>query len=664
MKTRARRPRSPFLLSLAYLLSCESFSPVSILAPVSVIFFLPKALASPLSSSPTMFGVFNFLVMATDFLVMAVDAILDFGSEFCTFLKIAVPTAIFFVFLFAVAIPAPPAEPPLSRRERRAPPAAVRRSPPSPTFPVPISAYDIEVITRRGPPPPQLRSISPTKSYPSAIDDIVAKKELRGLKPEFQNGLIVDWVPIAPKRASLVTAEMVARPAASRPSTPVVAAPADLATDASPRAGPVEPPQCHSAASAADAGRARVPTSTEGLVSRVVEPPQGDSAASAANPDRAHVPASTDGMARPTGIAPVAIVPTWTPSSGPVFLPPRAPHPLFTFRNWKPSTGVEYYLRPPYPLFAAAFASPTPAAPAPAPRPLPRVVVSPPSPRPRPPVVLSAPVPRPLPATLVPGASAAIKATPTPAPAPALIPRPPRHTRSRPAAALRSPAPTPAPAPAPAPAPTTSVSIPPAPIATPPVLERSNQLDTQDWMAPLDQILTLDIQHLGLTEDELMAWEIPPQAVKAARKRSDADEALAQKDPLTMARRYGAIARELKRAAVMIRLQLLRVPAGRFPSRGQFSKIFPPMHEAGLAFENLLRAGGDNKIADFTSFRDAIRFIADHVMVMDEFEAWIVHHHGEVAGKRKADHFEASIRKVGRFLGIPQPNIIAQLGLA
>ncbi|KAL1593928.1 hypothetical protein SLS60_010661 [Paraconiothyrium brasiliense] len=581
------------------------------------------------------------------------------------------------------AVPVPLPEP-LLRRERRAAAIAARRFSLSSPSPVPITAFDIEVITRSHPPRPRFESHPLTKMYPSTIEDITARMALRGLRPEYnQAGNLVDWipmVPIAPQRvrsallelpasqedntrvqhgesdihASLVTAEMSARPAACRPSTPVVAAPADLATDASLRADPVEPLQCHSAASAADAGRAHAPTSTEELVSQDVEPPQDACDASVSKPSGAHMPASTDGMARPTGIVPVAnFAPswgTWMPSSGPENLPTRQRHPLFTF-GWKPTTGVEYHLREPHPLFVAAFATPAPAAPAPPPRPGPSVFTSPPF-----------PVSRPVPLAVAPVAPPTVKTIPTPTPAP--LPRPPRHSRSLPASASSASAPTSTNAAAQAPASITPP--PPAPIAasSAPVLQFS-PINLQNWMSPLSEILKLDAAKLGLTEAELMMWVVPDSTIKAATKRNKDSEKRAQRDPVAMAARYVMIARNLKQCGVLLRLQLLqlrRAPQGPFPPRRSFALLFDAMHTAAQQFGQLKMADVDINQADFSAYKNAVRFLLNHVLTMNEFEACLVHHRGYEEGKKDAAQVEKACRFVGDVLGIQKP-ILAQLGL-
>ncbi|KAL5373062.1 hypothetical protein DPSP01_013023 [Paraphaeosphaeria sporulosa] len=588
-----------------------------------------------------------------NFLIMALTALRDLGLDALEFLKFLFLVAVFLGFgiLFGVVysaifnlttVPAPLQEEPLLRRDRRANAASVRCSSFSSRPPVTLSDFDIKVMARISEYNSAPRSLSSgtslTMSYPSAIDYTVEKMASCGLQPKFRNGLIVDWEPIAPQGASLVTAEMVAT---KRPSTPVVAAPADLATDTSPRVGPAKPPQCHfEAAPATDTGRAGVPTPTEGLVSRVVEPLQGDSAASAVDPGLANVQASTDGMARP-------IAPTWTPSSGPVYLPPRERDPRFTLRNWRPSTGVVYELRQPHPVLAAVFASP-----APLPRPLPVVTVSPPSPvvfsSPAP-VVFSSPSPKPAPAPAP--APRPLPATPAPA---AHISRPPRHTRSlaaaisRPRAPISTPAPTttaPAPAPIPAPAPA------------------QGQLANQNWMASLSETLALTPQKLGLTEDQLMAWETP-SLLPASLLPDAAAEAAAQQDAMTMTQRYGTLARDLKRAAVLLRLQLQRVPAGRYPARNQFHKIFRPLHEAAKAFNVLKTVEGARNAADFGEFKNAVKFFSDHVLTMGEYEECLVHYDGEVKGKGKAVKVKDAAAHVRKFLGIQPPNVLDRLGLA
>ncbi|KAJ4346969.1 uncharacterized protein N0V89_010902 [Didymosphaeria variabile] len=619
-------------------------------------------------------------------LVMAMTAAGEFGLEVFDHIKFGF-FALAFVFGFAIlfsvvhsaisnitAFPDPLPEP-LLRRERRATATAARRSSLSSPYPVSISAFDIEVITRyRSPPRSGFESHPLTKMYPSTIEDIIAKMAHRGLRPRYnQTGNLVEWtpmVPIAPQRVrsallefpasqddntrvqhgesdlhvSPVTAEMSARPAACRPSTPVDAATADLAIDTSLRVGPVEPPQCHSAASAADAGRAPAPTSTEGLVSQAVEPPQDTCAASAAKPGGAHMPASTDGMARPTGIVPGANVApsreTWMLSSGAENLPPRERHPLFTFR-WKPSTGVDFHLREPHPLFVAAFATPAPAAPAPPPRPAPSIFISSPS-------IASRPV--------APVAPPAVKATPTPTP----TPTPPPHSRSLPASASRASAPNSTPAPASIPPPA------PAPIAAPsaPVFGFS-PIDLQDWMAPLSEILALDMTKLGLTEADLMMWVIPDGVIKAAKKHNEAYEQRAQRDPVAMAARYVMIARNLKKCGVLLRLQLLqlrRAPQGTFPPRRSFALLLNTMHTAAMQFNQLKSASVELNQADFSTFKNALQFLLNHVLTMNEFEACLVHHRGDKDGKKDAAQMKKACRFIGNVLGIHEP-ILARLGL-
>jgi hypothetical protein len=182
-------------------------------------------------------------------------------------------------------------------------------------------------------------------------------------------------------------------------------------------------------------------------------------------------------------------------------------------------------------------------------------------------------------------------------------------------------------------------------------------------MAPLSQLLALDVERLGLTEAELMAWVVPQGTIKPGRMTNSADEIKAQQDPLTVAKRYGLIARDVKRAAVLLRLQLLRVSQGRFPARTQFSRLISPVHEAASTFDILRKAGYGHGDADFAVFTNALRFISHHVMSMGEFEAWMVHCEGEEVGKARSNLFKNRVNRAGAFLGIRQP-ILAQLGLA
>lgn len=187
-------------------------------------------------------------------------------------------------------------------------------------------------------------------------------------------------------------------------------------------------------------------------------------------------------------------------------------------------------------------------------------------------------------------------------------------------------------------------------------------MDLQNWMAPLSKILDLDIGDLGLTEAELMAWHIPDGTIKARRKATDAAEARAQKDPMAMAARYVEIAINLKKSAVLLRLQLLRAP-GRFPPRRSMVLLHSTMHTAAKQFNELKKAQGEADQADFSTFKNALRFLLDQVLTMDQFEAYFVHHEGAEAGKRNATQVKRACRFIGDFLGITRP-VLSQLGLA
>ncbi|KAF1979979.1 hypothetical protein BU23DRAFT_112791 [Bimuria novae-zelandiae CBS 107.79] len=575
------------------------------------------------------------------------------------------------------AVPPPTPLPPMTRSESRALAAAVRRTSKS-----------------SSPKPRPLPLISSADDVPPFV-----------LKPPWghHDGKLVDWKRTAPEgarsallefpasqedntrargesdiHASPAAAKMCAPLAGTRPSTPVLAAQADLATGVVyPREGPVEHPQCRDATPVADAGRAHVPTSTEGIARSVVEPLQNDSSHFGGdyNSVLAPVPVPTGEMATPVRFSPVANRPTWAPSSGPQMLPPREINPLFKFREeptWyfmaaafqllslaaataaatPPTQDIDM---PDAPADASALAPPSPAAaPVPAPAPAPALAPAP--------IFFSAPAIRPahrpprtrLPASMRRAAAAArAPAAPTPAPALASAPavvRPPvpapapapalvrtsvQVTAPAPAAPAptRAQAPLPAPAPAapapraPAPAPTPAQAALPAPASarttTPSVsVEGVYPMANQNWMLPTSEMLAFDIGHWGMTEDELMAWE--PEADSLTVPEGSKDPKACE-DPITLAVRFGGVSLALKQTVVLLRLQLAHSRPGRRSPVATFDKLKTLVWRASYQYSQILKFDKDRNYlhcADYAKFKDAWDFFFARIISKPEFAAW------------------------------------------
>lgn len=447
----------------------------------------------------------------------------------------------------------------------------------------------------------------------------------------------------------------------------------DIATGVvSSSAGPAEPLQCRDAAPAADAGRAHVPASTEEMVKQDVEPLRDVCAEDTrANPVLAPVQVSTDETVKQSD--PRDGAPTWVPSSGVQYLPPRDIHPLFRF-GWKPSSGPQYKLRQPHPLFAAPFRS-FPYGPVP-------------------PVMFTVPKSQPAPAPFVPAVctpsirtskqtkspirherpsrsnllaaerrkAALVTATPGFSPAAATVARTPiRPITITPTGAQPIPpaatatythqsvniTPTHA---TPAPSVTTAArapaqpvriifpggpsgpsvpSVPSAPLPSPlPTVSvaRVSSMADQDWMKPIKEILALDIVQWGISEDELMAWKITPDALEVAQLEDEAAETAARKYQYTLATRYGAIAVQLKKALVILRIQLKHSRQGFQPDYATHDCIRKMMLIAYNAFKTLSRTdiGSDNfPGADFSAFRNAVGFYLDHIAGSKNFQDWV-----------------------------------------
>ncbi|KAJ4303342.1 hypothetical protein N0V90_002235 [Kalmusia sp. IMI 367209] len=531
----------------------------------------------------------------------------------------------------------PPDTPLLPRRVRRALSAASRRrsrSPPPPS-PPPVLEHDAAWWLDR--------FSRPTTSSPFSAP--INKFELRGLRrwetiiPKGHNVLGRMEFPAHSQQEDNTPAAVRAQGESNILTLPIV----------SPKVVPVEHLQGHLSPLTGPALVVPTATSTEEIARQAdVESLQGHLALREQPTLAVPVTASTDKRTRPIGFSqapsmfslfgrsvvaapgfpaphPLFRFRAWTASSGPVYLPPRETHPLFKFQNWTASSGPVFLPpREPHPLFTFQDA------PAPAPE--------------------STPKPPPKPTSV---AVSAPKPNPRTAPATA-----PRRALARPALAR-------------APAPVSSTAAPPvasaaarAPASATPTPSASVQVLShadQNWSLPDAQLLALDISSWGMTEDELMEWVVPQGTLKPKRKRNNAEELAAQKDPLVMARRYGEIALALKKTTVLLRLQLLRSARKGFPQFQSFRLVRGMLVDAERSFKIFRDANASMDGfpgADFSAFADALRFFLKHFCVGLRLpaERWLVlerSDEGDAAGL-----WLTTVRKarfVAEVLGIEQP---------
>ena len=197
------------------------------------------------------------------------------------------------------------------------------------------------------------------------------------------------------------------------------------------------------------------------------------------------------------------------------------------------------------------------------------------------------------------------QSAPAPPPVPVVVPPPPVIDFNF--AAMQQTAPAPPPAPLP----------PSSPVA----------IERQKMSASDEHLLALDIAALGLSLDDLFSWTTTMQvtAHKDAKRERDA-----QRDPLEVARRHEDIAPELKRAAIMLRLQVLhaRRHPRRKPNKTLINRIGGLLYKADTAFSILLGAlkeANSDIFPSLTLFSDALRFFREHVEqgLGDELAAFV-----------------------------------------
>ncbi|KAH7075174.1 hypothetical protein FB567DRAFT_536295 [Paraphoma chrysanthemicola] len=227
--------------------------------------------------------------------------------------------------------------------------------------------------------------------------------------------------------------------------------------------------------------------------------------------------------------------------------------------------------------------------PSPAPVALPPSVPAPPPSGPATPPPVPAPAPAvttPSPAPIPPVASAPLHPAPAPSLPAASAPR-----RFAPARSPRTSTQLPAP-----PAPTPTLQAPTSASFPVPIGDRSMSLSDRE-------LLSLDIAALGLTETSLFAWKISLLV--------DGRQAAAKNDSLEMARRYNEMAPNLKRAAIMLRLQLLKA---RFnnelkPGKALVTTIWNTLNLSKKIFDKFKDGQEASDVrSDFSSLVDAVRF--------------------------------------------------------
>jgi hypothetical protein len=148
----------------------------------------------------------------------------------------------------------------------------------------------------------------------------------------------------------------------------------------------------------------------------------------------------------------------------------------------------------------------------------------------------------------------------------------------------------------------------------------------QDWMRPISEMLALDIERWGMSEEELMTWKILPNSIKVTQLSDQAAEEKARRDPFTLASRYGDIAVELKKTLVLMRLQLAHSHHFFRPDYGNFDAVRKIILTASASFTQMSDHNLDSDDfpgVDFSLFQNALGFFVNHIADDPTFLTWV-----------------------------------------
>ena len=148
----------------------------------------------------------------------------------------------------------------------------------------------------------------------------------------------------------------------------------------------------------------------------------------------------------------------------------------------------------------------------------------------------------------------------------------------------------------------------------------------QNWMRPISEMLALDIERWGMSEEELMAWKVSADALAVSQLGDKAAEERARRDPFTLASRYGGIAVELKKSFVLLRLQLAHSRPFFRPDYENFNVIRKMILTATVSFTRFSEHNLDSDDfpgVDFSLFRNALGFFLNHIVDDPTFLIWV-----------------------------------------